>query len=355
MSERYHAIIMAGGIGSRFWPLSRNHKPKQFLDILGTGQSLIQMTYQRLLGCVPKENIWVVSHVDYQELIQQQLTEIKAENILLEPFRKNTAPCLIYASHIIKNRNPDAILFIAPSDHLIINESIFINDVLSSFKFLELYPQYLLTFGIQASRPDTGFGYIQYNSNQQLGDEIYQVLKFVEKPDHNTAIQYIQQGNFVWNSGMFLWSCQTFINEIKKHEPTLYEIFNQSDIQLELKTIYEQCHSVSIDYALMERSDQVVTKTVDFGWSDLGTWGSLYELKNHDPDQNSLQGPSILINETSNCLIENNGKQLIAVQGLDNFIVVNTEDVLLICQKSSEQKIKDLVKKLEEINSKKFT
>ncbi len=344
---------MAGGIGSRFWPLSRNQKPKQFLDILGTGQSLIQMTYSRLAQIISKENIWVVSHIDYSNLINEQLPEIKSSNILLEPLRKNTAPCLMYAALAIYNRDPDAFLFIAPSDHLIVNETLFNSDVLSSFSFIENQSDYLLTFGIQASRPDTGYGYIDFNTNQSLAAEIYLVNQFVEKPDHNTALTYIQSGNFVWNSGMFMWSCKAFLRQMHLLAPELYKYFEHFSTESNIESIYEQCESISIDYALMEKTDKAVVKTVDFGWSDLGTWGSLYQLKSQDAFQNSLNGSMILINETSNCLIENSGKQLIVIQGLEDFIVVNTEDVLLICQKSSEQKIKELVKKVEALSAKK--
>jgi mannose-1-phosphate guanylyltransferase len=355
MNNRYHAIIMAGGIGSRFWPLSRNQKPKQFLDILGTGQSLLQMTYQRLLQCIPKENIWIVSHKDYYDLIKSQLPDIHSDSILLEPSRRNTAPCLVYAAQRIYKKSPDSLLFIAPSDHLIVNEHLFINDVLSSFKFIAHNHQHLLTFGIQASRPDTGYGYIQYDSKNVITDEIYPVIRFVEKPDHNKAIEYLNLGNFVWNSGMFVWSCRTFLEEIKNFDSKLFQLFDRPDMDEVIDEIYAQSPSISIDYALLEKSNHVVTKTVDFGWSDLGTWGSLYTLKSHDANKNSTQGNHIVLSETTNCLIENKGKQLLAIQGLDNFIVVNTDDVLLICHKNSEQKIKELVKNLEVSDPKKFT
>lgn len=346
---------MAGGIGSRFWPLSRNQKPKQFLDILGTGKTLIQMTYDRLSQLVPQENIWVVSHIDYAGLIKEQLPGINANNILLEPIRKNTAPCLMYTAARISATNTDALLFIAPSDHLIVNESLFKSDVQNAFAYIEQNPKQLLTFGIQASRPDTGYGYINFNSEQVLNDEIYPVLKFAEKPDHNTALAYLQSGNYVWNSGMFLWSCKTFLEEMKTHAIDLYNSFNGFNLNSDLLTIYQNCNSISIDYALMEKTDKAVVKSVDFGWSDLGTWGSLYQLKSQDHLQNSINGSLIILDESSNCLVENSGKQLVAIQGLDDFIVVNTEDVLLICKKSSEQKIKDMVSKAEQLHPRRFT
>lgn len=354
MNSKYHAVIIAGGVGSRFWPLSRKQKPKQFLDILNTGKTLIQMTYDRLIPFISKENIWVVSYVDYEGLIKEQLPEINTANILLEPLRKNTAPCLMYAAATILNRDSEAILFIAPADHLIVNESLFISNVQTSFEFLENNLHYMLTFGISASRPDTGYGYINFDASKSLTEATYPVNKFVEKPDYNTAREYIQSGNYVWNSGMFMWSCKTFIQEITKYNPPLALAFLHFNENSDLTTIYNQCETISIDYALMEKTNSVVVKTVDFGWSDLGTWGSLYQLKSHDPFQNSLTGSLIYCDETSNCYIENSGHQLIAIQGLEDFIVVNTEDILLICQKSSEQKIKDLVKKVEALHSKKF-
>jgi mannose-1-phosphate guanylyltransferase len=336
---------MAGGIGSRFWPLSRNQKPKQFLDILNTGKTLIQMTYDRLLHCVPKENIWVVSHQDYLKLIEEQLPEIKPEQILLEPERKNTAPCLMYASACISQKNPDNIQFIASSDHLIVNESRFIEDVRSAFEFIETHPKHLLTFGIQATRPDTGYGYIHFDAENNFGNEIFPVRQFVEKPDHNTAMNYLENGQYVWNSGMFMWSGKNFNSEMKMNAPALSDLFNTKDVRTDIPMIYKQCESISIDYALMEKTNHAVVKSVHFGWSDLGTWGSLYQLKSLDENQNSIHGPGIITDETTNCLIENSTNQLMAIQGLEDFIVVNTTDVLLICQKSSEQKIRELVKK----------
>jgi mannose-1-phosphate guanylyltransferase len=261
----------------------------------------------------------------------------------------------MYAARNIHQRHPDAVLFVAPSDHLIIQESVFISDVLHAFEYLEQNPQYLLTFGIQATRPDTGYGYIHFDFNQSLTKEIFPVKRFFEKPDHNKALEYIKEGNYVWNSGMFMWSCPTFLHEMQKHSPELYKKFDNYYSDSDLESIYQRSESISIDYALMEKTTQAVVKSVEFGWSDLGTWGSLYQLKDQDEFQNSLNGNLILINETSNCLIENTGKQLLVVQGLEDFIVVNTDDVLLICQKSAEQKIKELVQKSEQLYPKKFT
>jgi mannose-1-phosphate guanylyltransferase len=354
MNPKHHAVIMAGGIGSRFWPLSRNQNPKQFLDILGTGQSLLQMTYQRLRNFIIEENIWVVSHQDYTSIVKTQLPDLIPSNILSEPMRKNTAPCLMYAAAAISNRDPEAFLFIAPADHLIVQDNLFVTDALSSFQFIQIHSEYLVTFGIQATRPDTGYGYINFDSTNNLENGMYLVNKFVEKPDHNTALEYMESGEYLWNSGMFMWSCKSFLQEMQRSSPGLFNAFKNFTENSDLKKIYEQCESISIDYALMEKSKNVVVKKVDFGWSDLGTWGSLYQLKSQDEFQNSVTGNLIMIDDTSNCLIENTGNQLLAIQGLDDFIVVNTKDVLLICKKSSEQKIKELVKKAETLHSKKY-
>ncbi|MBK9727880.1 MAG: mannose-1-phosphate guanylyltransferase [Saprospiraceae bacterium] len=344
----YHAIIMAGGVGSRFWPLSRNQKPKQFLDILGTGKTLIQLTYERLIKIIHPENIWVVSHADYQDLIKEQLPLLQTNNILLEPQRKNTAPCILFAALEISRRDPNSILFIAPSDHLILNESMFVKDVSDSFDFISKNPENLLTFGIQASRPDTGYGYINFDSSQVLAEDIYQVHKFVEKPDHNTALSYLQSGNYVWNSGMFLWKTNTILHSLEIYAPDLFKAFNSYTNPSDIISIYQNCKSDSIDIAVMEKSKSVVVKTVDFGWSDLGTWGSLYELLPHDLNENASTNTKLLLSQTKSCMIHDEQQKLIALHGVEDLIIINTEDVLLICHKSEEQAIKQIVSKVQE-------
>ncbi|HEX5624739.1 MAG TPA: mannose-1-phosphate guanylyltransferase [Saprospiraceae bacterium] len=339
----HHAVIMAGGIGSRFWPMSRNQRPKQFLDILGIGKSLIQLTFERLAQSLPEENIWVVSHADYANLLREQLPKLHPENTLLEPQRKNTAPCIALAAKMIALRDPEAMMLVAPADHLIVREQQYAQDLSAAFDYVSAHPDVLLTFGIQASRPDTGYGYIHYDASAPLSESCYQVRKFVEKPDHNTALSYLRDGNYVWNSGMFLWTCKTILREIERYEPEMYRLFDRQDVATSVSEIYTACPSISIDYAVMEKSKHAVVRTVDFGWSDLGTWGSLYELKSQDSEGNVLGKGPVILRESTNCLVENKGRQLIAIQGLEDFIVVNTDDVLLICQKSSEQKIKEMV------------
>jgi len=338
---------MAGGIGSRFWPLSRNQKPKQFLDILDSGRSFIQMTYDRLCKIVPRSNIWVVSHTDYKNLVIQQLPDLNPKQLLLEPSRKNTAPCILYAAKTIAAIDPDAQLFIAPSDHLILNESQFIEDIQHGFKFNKNHPQYLMTFGIRAHRPDTGYGYINFDKERALDQTIYPVNRFVEKPDLNTAESYLESGNYVWNSGMFLWNVQTIMNEFKVYASTLFKLFEDFKVHSDIAFIYENCPSDSIDYAVMEKSPNVLVKTVDFGWTDLGTWGSLYEILEKDANQNAAVAHNYLLNKSNNNLIKDAEGKLIVVHGIDDLLVINTKDVLLLCHKKEEQTIKQIVALIE--------
>jgi len=339
---------MAGGIGSRFWPLSRNQKPKQFLDILDSGKSFIQMTYDRLCKIVPRSNIWVVSHVDYEHLVRQQLPDLNPKQILLEPSRKNTAPCVLYAAKTIAAIDSEAQLFIAPSDHLILNESQFIEDINHGFEFNNKHPHQLMTFGIHASRPDTGYGYINFDKERALDQTIYPVNRFVEKPDLKTAASYLESGDYVWNSGMFLWHVQTILNEFKMYAAPLFKLFENLTADSNIKLIYEKCPSDSIDYAVMEKSPNVLVKTVDFGWTDLGTWGSLYEILDKDSQKNAAVAQNYLLNQSSSNLIKDEEGKLIVIHGLDNLLVINTKDVLLLCNKNEEQSIKQLVALVEE-------
>lgn len=346
MKSDLHAVILAGGVGSRFWPMSRTNKPKQFLDFLGTGRSLIQMTFDRLSQLAPSANIWVVCHEDYLDLIQEQLPLIKTENILLEPSRKNTAPCIAFAASAILLKNPNANMLVAPADHLITNESQFVRDIEEAEEFLN-QNNCLITLGIQASRPDTGYGYIQFNQEESNLYEIYPVKQFVEKPNHNTAVEYLRQGNYLWNSGMFLWKAAEIVNQIKIHLPELAESFSKYKDQSSIQSIYSNCRSISIDVGIMEKAESVYVKTVDFGWSDLGTFGSIYSLSDHDNDGNVVHANMTVLHEVSDCMIKNEEKKLIAIHGLKNFIVINTKDVLMICDMQEEQEIKKLVSDVE--------
>lgn len=338
---------MAGGIGSRFWPLSRNQKPKQFLDVLGTGQTLIQMTFQRLARTIHRDHIWVVSHQDYKDLVRQQLPDIHPERMLLEPERKNTAACILYATKHIEQIDKDALVLIAPSDHLILNDGEFDQDIAEAVSFIHSNPEALLTFGIKASRPDTGYGYIRFYPDARQEFNVHPVVKFVEKPDHNTALSYLASGEYVWNSGMFLWANKTIDKALMKYQAQLYKLFENYRPGQSISEIYKDAPSISIDYAVMEKTDAAFVKTVDFGWSDLGTWTSLYELMNQDEQFNALHAEVSILSQVHSCLVRNEESKLIALHGVENLIIINTADALLICDKNQEQAIKSLVGHIE--------
>lgn len=352
-----HAVIMAGGVGSRFWPLSRNQKPKQFLDILGTGKSLLQQTVDRLSTLVSMQNIWIVTHENYRNLVIQQCPAISLTNILSEPFRRNTAPCVAFALTSIHQQDEDASMLFAPADHIILDEDKFVEDCNVGFDFIENNCA-LLTFGIQATIPHTGYGYIEYNesvSDPFEKDNIFPVLNFVEKPDHNTALKYLHQGNYVWNSGIFLWHMKTISEEFQAYLPGWLEEFNKENIHNNIRKIYESIQSISIDYAILEKSKRIFVKKVNFGWSDLGSWGSLYDHLPQNEDSNAMIGNGILAMQTNDCLIQNTEKKLLAIYGLRNMIVVNTDTVLMICDKNEEQNIKKLLKEVEDKSGDKFS
>jgi len=344
----FHAVIMAGGIGSRFWPFSRNQKPKQFLDVLGMGQTLIQMTYERLLALTLPENIWVVSHQDYESLIREQLPQLRPDRTLLEPSRKNTAACILWASRHIAAVDSKATMFIAPSDHLITRQAAFQSSVQTAQEHILQFPDDLITFGIKASRPDTGYGYICYDQNPSANG-VQRVIKFVEKPDQSTAEQYLASGNYVWNSGMFMWKNETIDKNLSQWCPEVYHCFDAYSVGMNPEAVYQQCPSISIDYAVMEKTQHAMVLPVDLGWSDLGTWASLFELLPKDPQHNALIGTHVHLRNSADCLVRNEENKLLALQNVHNLIVVNTPQALLICNKSEEQAIKQMVNHLQEI------
>lgn len=332
---------MAGGIGSRFWPYSRNQYPKQFLDILGTGKSLLKMTYDRLTQIVKAENILIISHQDYKSIVQDQIPQLPFDNLVCEPLRKNTAPCSAMAAQLIMQKDSDAIILTAPADHLILQEDQFVQDILEGVEFLKNNDA-LLTLGIQVSRPDTGYGYIHLSDSISSPWEIYNVLEFVEKPNYNTALAYMQSGNYVWNSGIFLWKASTIWNEFEQHASTIAEVFREFSLE-KLQSCYERTENISIDFAIMEKSSKVFSKRVDFGWSDLGTWGSIYNLLPQDEKLNATVSSDTLLYEVERSIIHNHSDQIMVLQGLDDYIVVNTKDALLVCKKSEEQRIKQML------------
>lgn len=347
MSSNLHVIIMAGGIGSRFWPLSRKNKPKQFLDVLGTGRTLLQLTFDRLHAIVPAQHIWIVTHQDYHQLVLQQLPELDASRILLEPERKNTAACILLAAKHIEQIDPGASTLIAPSDHLILKETQFHQDVKEAQLHIDLHPDHVLTFGIKPSRADTGYGYIRFDGEEK--HSIFPVQQFVEKPNAETALAYLSSGKYVWNSGMFMWQNQTILRLFQQHAYELYEVFANYIPGDDIGKVYQKCPSISVDYAIMEKTDKAFVMAVDFGWSDLGTWASLYEVHQKDEHQNALLSKLIIAHHSQGNMVHNDEVQkLIALYGVDNLIIINTPTSLLICDKSKEQNIKQLVHQIEQ-------
>jgi mannose-1-phosphate guanylyltransferase len=348
---------MAGGIGSRFWPMSKSTFPKQFLDILGTGETLIQQTFRRLSKLCPEQNIFIVTNKDYKQLCLNQLENIVEANILCEPMMKNTAPCITYASFKIAEKNPDANIIVAPSDHLITNEDEFCRIVENCFERCKNEDQ-LLTLGIKPSRPDTGYGYIQYQNENNSNQEIYKVKTFTEKPNNNLAIQFIESGDFLWNSGIFIWNARTILLNIRKHLRDIYDLFEEgkeiynSDKEEEfINRIYPACKNISIDYGIMEKAEKVYVHLADFGWSDLGTWTSLQSHLKLDKNNNGIIGDNVYLYNSKENIINLPNYKTAIIQGLEDFIVVENDNTLLICKKNQEQEIKTFVSNLKK-NSK---
>lgn len=348
MKDNY-CVIMGGGIGSRFWPFSRESYPKQFLDFWGTGRSLLQMTFDRFSKIIPKENIYIVTNERYVELIKEQLPELHDRQILPEPTRRNTAPCIAYAAYHIRSCNPNANIVVAPSDHLIQKEDIFLSDIQKGLEFVSRNNS-LVTLGIRPSRPETGYGYIQ--SGDTANGDFLKVKTFTEKPNLELARIFQESGEFFWNSGIFLWNVNTIIEAFRKYLPELtarfdlgLKYYNTPDERAFIAEQYPYCPNISIDYAVMEKADHVYMLCVDFGWADLGTWGSLYELGNPDDCGNVvLKGGKALLYESSGNLVSmNNPDRLIVVQGLDDHIIAESGNVLMICRKGDEQRIKQFM------------
>lgn len=344
-----YCVIMAGGIGSRFWPMSTADFPKQFHDILGTGESLIQQTFRRLSAISGKEKVLVVTHKKYENLVAEQLPDIPRKNIICEPARRNTAPCISYAAYRIESEDPDANIIIAPSDHLITNEIEFQRICELAIKTAE-ESNFLVTLGIKPHRPDTGYGYIQFEEQVKENAEIKVVKTFTEKPNEEIAKQFIESGDFLWNSGLFIWSLKTFKTELKAHQPDLYATFEQGigiygteQEQKFIEKVYPSCNNESIDYGLMEKSSKVFVIPADFGWSDLGTWGSLYEHKDLDSNKNAHIGSKIISYNSANNIVRMSKDKVAVIEGLDGYIVVDTEKSLLICKMENEQMIKSFV------------
>lgn len=346
---------MAGGIGSRFWPASRRHLPKQFLDILGTGKSFIRHTFERFAPIIPAENFLVVTNAAYRQLVLEQLPELRPEQVLCEPVGRNTAPCIAYAAFRLKALQPSSMMVVAPSDHFIFDEEEFRRNITSCMEFAEAR-DVLVTIGIRPSRPDTGYGYIQTAS----AGEISPVASFREKPDLQTAKSYLAAGNYLWNAGIFVWSTQSILAALERHLPKVYGLFAERaaafatpDERPAVEEIFSCCPSISIDYGVLERAANVFVRSSDFGWNDVGTWGSLYELSAKDADGNVVPTFSKLY-DTTDSLIKVAGKKVVVVDSLHDYIVVDTPDALLICPRSREQHIKQVLEDLMPIDDGRF-
>lgn len=348
-NQNNYCIIMAGGIGSRFWPMSRTAYPKQFHDVLGTGQTLIQMTFNRLLKVCPAENIYVVTNDQYKAQVLEQLDQIKAEQVLCEPSRRNTAPCIAYATYKIYAQNPDAAMVVAPSDHLIMKEDEFVNIVTTALSAAREKAA-LVTLGIRPSRPDTGYGYIQFQDSEDAHPIVKKVKTFTEKPNIDLAKQFLESGDFYWNSGIFIWTAKAILAEFETHLSEVNNLFkegidlyNTPEEQAFIDKTYPVCPNISIDYGVMEKAENVLVVLSDFGWSDLGTWGSLYTHLDHDEERNGTTGTHVRLYDCKNNVVKSSTDRMVVLQGLDDYIVVDTDDVLLVCKKDDEQKIKQFV------------
>lgn len=349
-----YCVIMAGGVGSRFWPMSRTAHPKQFLDFLGLGRTLLQQTYDRFLALCPPENILVVTNTQYAGLVAEQLPDIPREHILCEPSRRNTAPCVAYANHVIAARDPEALIIVAPSDHLVLKEEAFHATVRTALE-QAASGDHLVTLGIMPSRPDTGYGYIQHMDEAgTVHPRVKRVKTFTEKPDHPTALRFLESGDFVWNAGIFIWSLKSIRKAFREHLPTMEQLFAQGagayGTAAEkgfVEGVYAEVENVSIDYGIMEKAHNVYTVVSDFGWSDLGTWGSLYTHIPKDEQGNAAVGGHVRLYDCSNNMVHSHDDRLMVLQGLEDHIVVSTREALLVCRKQDEQKIREFVNDLK--------
>ncbi|MET0243986.1 MAG: mannose-1-phosphate guanylyltransferase [Flavitalea sp.] len=359
MNKHHYVAIMAGGIGSRFWPMSRTNFPKQFLDILNTGKTLIQSTYDRFASFIPAENIFVVTSNEYVNIVKKQLPDIPMQNILGEPSRKNTAPCIAYISFKLQELDPKASLIVAPADHIILDTTAFTKVSLEALAFVNKHNAFI-TLGIKPTYANTGYGYIQYEQHG-VTDNVYKVKTFTEKPNLELAKTFIASGEFLWNAGIFVWQVKNIITAFEKYLPEMYDVFaaekerlNGPEETTALNEIYPQCPSLSIDFGIMEKADNVYIIPSSFGWSDLGTWNSAYENLEKDYLANAVAGENVIVIDSTKCVVKAPNNKLVMLQGLDDFIVVDTDDVLLICKKEKEQEIKEYVAEVKRNKGDKF-
>lgn len=359
MKKHHYVAIMAGGIGSRFWPMSRTDFPKQFLDILGTGKTLIQQTYDRYAKLVPKENIYIITADEYVHIVKKQVPDIPADNILAEPSRKNTAPCIAYIAFKLIKKDPKAVMIAAPADNLILETDEFVKTAKRAFDFVD-HINALLTIGVKPTYPNTGYGYIQHET-VEAAPHVYKVKTFTEKPNVDLAKAFIASGDFLWNAGIFTWKVKNIIAAFEKYLPEIYDVFaaekdkfNTPEEKEAIETIYPQCTNISVDFAVMEKADNVYVIPATFGWSDLGTWNSAWENKDKDYFGNAVVGKNVMVVDANNCIVHVPDNKLVLLQGLKDYIVVDTKDVLMICKKEKEQEIKEYVAEVKRNKGDKF-
>jgi mannose-1-phosphate guanylyltransferase len=350
-NKNYYAILMAGGVGSRFWPVSTEDFPKQFHDMLGTGDTLIQKTFQRLAHIIPKENIFILTNARYSDLVFEQLPEVTKRQVVLEPAMRNTAPCILYAALKIQKENKDALMIVAPSDHWIEDENAFTQNVQQAFDFCS-HNDALMTLGMTPTFPNTGYGYIEYDKSSPT--DIKPVNQFREKPDYNTAKDFIAQGNFLWNAGIFMWSVKSVVEAFAVNQPQLFELFEKgipvynTDLEADfISANYGKAENISVDYALMEKSKNVFVLPATFDWNDLGTWGSLYDKLDKDESNNAVVNAKTLTEDASGNMIRTQNNKVVVVDGLQDYIIVDKDEVLLIFPKTKEQDIKKVLQKVK--------
>ncbi len=357
MNKNYYAILMAGGVGSRFWPVSTSDFPKQFHDMLGTGQTLIQCTFSRLAKIVPKENIFVLTNEKYNDLVLQQLPEVKQRQVVTEPAMRNTAPCILYAAMKIQKENSDAVMVVAPSDHWIEDENAFVENLQQSFTACS-QNNILMTLGIQPTFANTGYGYIQYKKEN---NPIKEVTQFTEKPNYEKAKEFLNAGNYLWNAGIFIWSANSIISafsEFQKEMTDLFEkgldVYNTEEEEAFIEANYALAENISIDYAILEKAQNVYVLPATFDWNDLGTWGSLYDKLDKTDAGNAVVNAKVLAHEAKGNMIKTSKDKIVVVDGLEDYIIVDKEDVLLIYPKKKEQDIKEVLKKVKETYGEKY-
>ena len=350
MNKHYYGIIMAGGIGSRFWPESTAEHPKQFLDLLGTGKSFLQQTFERLRKIIPADQIYILTNEKYRDIILEQLSEISENQVIMEPVMRNTAPAILYAAKKIHQKDPEAVMLVAPSDHYIANEEKFEENINSSFIEAQ-QDNKLITLGIVPNQPHTGYGYIQYNKSDT--NDLKKVIKFTEKPDRQTALQFLSEGNYLWNAGIFVWSAQSILEAFQKYLPQMYQKLSTNDdiynSYLEkdfIKKNFPELQNISIDYGILEKADNVYVLPAEFVWNDLGAWNAIYEQLKQDDGENVVINSEVLADESFGNLIKTNDKKVV-VKGLNDYIIVDTNKVLMIIPRKDDQKVKEYIEKFK--------